>query len=60
MIPADILIVLFVLLVVAAAWAVLAGLGAKIEAKRARLVEPEMHGDDGGWPATTRRGNKIS
>ena len=49
-IPADILLAVFVILVVAAAWAGLAGLGARIAAKRARLVEPETHGDMGGMP----------
>ncbi len=50
MIPADILVVLFVLLTVAAAWAVLAGLGARIAAKRQRLVEPET-----GQPNTSSK-----
>ena len=56
MIPADILILLFLVLAAAAAWAVLAGLGAKIAAKRARLVnpEPETYGDDGGRPHDLR------
>ena len=51
-IPADILLALFVVLIVAAAWAVLAGAGAKIAQRRQRLVEPETHGDDGGRPAS--------
>ena len=38
MIPADILVVLFIALIAAAAWAVLAGLGAKIAAKRMGLL----------------------
>ena len=50
MIPADILLALFVVLVVAAAWTVLAGLGAKIAQRRQALLEPETHGDMGGWP----------
>ncbi len=40
MIPADILTALIVLLIFGAPFVVLAGLGAKIAAKRARLVEP--------------------
>ena len=46
----DILTVLIVLLILVVPAVVLAGLGARIAAKRARLLEPETHGDDGGWP----------
>ena len=55
MIPANILIVLFVLLVVAAAWAILAGLGAKIAAKRARLVEPRYPGNSRAFSQAEQR-----
>ena len=54
MIPADILLVLILVLILVVPFAVLARLGARIAAKRARLVEPETQGDDGGWPIDAR------
>ena len=50
MIPEDILLALILLLIVVVPFAVLAGLGARIAQRRQRLVEPETHGDQGGWP----------
>ncbi len=45
MIPADILLVLILVLLLVVPFVVLAGLGARIAAKRARLVEPRYPGD---------------
>jgi len=54
MIPPEILLAIFVVLIVAAAWAVLAGLGARIAQRRQELVEPETYGDQGGMPVESR------
>ena len=58
-IPANILLAVFVVLVVAAALAVLAGLGARIAQRRQRLVEPETHGDQGGMPMPASPGDEF-
>lgn len=51
MIPADILTILILFLIATMPFVLLAGLGARIAARRARLVEPETdghrHGDCG-------------
>ena len=50
-IPADILTALLAIgLAVVPTWLVLRWAVRAVARKRARLVKPETHGDDGGWP----------
>ena len=55
MIPADILLVLILVLLLVVPFVVLAGLGARIAARRARLVEPRYPGNCKAFPPAEQR-----